>query len=66
MAMSVFLTVLCTDSGSTASLLQSVRAKGIPIYILPLIVFIEVLSFLSRPISHSVRLLPICWLVTSR
>jgi len=30
--------------------------KGIPIYILPLVVFIEVLSFLSRPISHSVRL----------
>jgi len=30
--------------------------QGIPIYILPLIVFIEVLSFLSRPISHSVRL----------
>jgi F-type H+-transporting ATPase subunit a len=29
---------------------------GVPIYILPLIVFIEVLSFLSRPISHSVRL----------
>jgi F-type H+-transporting ATPase subunit a len=30
--------------------------SGIPIYILPLIVFIEVLSFLSRPISHAVRL----------
>ena len=30
--------------------------SGIPIAILPLIVFIEVLSFLSRPISHSVRL----------
>lgn len=30
--------------------------KGIPIYILPLVTFIEVLSFLSRPISHSVRL----------
>jgi F-type H+-transporting ATPase subunit a len=30
--------------------------SGIPIVILPLIVFIEVLSFLSRPISHSVRL----------
>jgi F-type H+-transporting ATPase subunit a len=30
--------------------------SGIPIYILPLIVFIEVLSFLSRPISHSIRL----------
>jgi F-type H+-transporting ATPase subunit a len=30
--------------------------RGIPIYILPLIVFIEIMSFLSRPISHSVRL----------
>ncbi len=30
--------------------------KGVPIYILPLIVAIEILSFMSRPISHSVRL----------
>jgi F-type H+-transporting ATPase subunit a len=30
--------------------------KGVPIYILPMIVAIEILSFLSRPISHSVRL----------
>ncbi len=30
--------------------------SGIPIYILPLVSFIEVLSFLSRPVSHSVRL----------
>jgi F-type H+-transporting ATPase subunit a len=30
--------------------------KGLPGYILPLVVFIEILSFLSRPISHSVRL----------
>ena len=30
--------------------------SGVPGYILPLIVFIEVLSFLSRPISHGVRL----------
>jgi F-type H+-transporting ATPase subunit a len=30
--------------------------KGIPWFVLPLIVFIEVLSFLARPISHSVRL----------
>src|SRR5271155_4625432 len=30
--------------------------RGVPIYILPAIVVIEVLSFLSRPISHSVRL----------
>jgi F-type H+-transporting ATPase subunit a len=30
--------------------------SGIPIYILPLVTFIEVMSFLSRPVSHSVRL----------
>ncbi len=30
--------------------------KGVPIYILPAIVVIEVLSFLTRPVSHSVRL----------
>jgi F-type H+-transporting ATPase subunit a len=30
--------------------------SGVPIYILPLIVLIEIMSFLSRPISHSVRL----------
>ena len=29
---------------------------GVPIYILPLVVSIEVISFLSRPLSHSVRL----------
>jgi F-type H+-transporting ATPase subunit a len=30
--------------------------KGVPNYILPAIVVIEVLSFLTRPLSHSVRL----------
>lgn len=30
--------------------------SGIPVLILPLIVIIEIMSFLSRPISHSVRL----------
>lgn len=30
--------------------------SGVPIYILPLVTFIEVLSFLSRPLSHSLRL----------
>src|ERR1700720_3503163 len=29
---------------------------GVPIYILPLVVVIEIISFLSRPVSHSVRL----------
>ena len=30
--------------------------SGIPIYLMPLIILIEVLSFLSRPLSHSLRL----------
>jgi F-type H+-transporting ATPase subunit a len=30
--------------------------SGIPIYILPLVVAIEIISFLTRPMSHSVRL----------
>jgi F-type H+-transporting ATPase subunit a len=29
---------------------------GVPIYILPLVVAIEIVSFLTRPLSHSVRL----------
>jgi len=30
--------------------------SGIPVLILPMIVFIEILSYLSRPVSHSIRL----------
>ena len=30
--------------------------SGVPIYILPLVVTIEIISFFSRPLSHSVRL----------
>ncbi len=30
--------------------------SGVPIYVLPLVTMIEVISFLSRPISHAVRL----------
>ena len=30
--------------------------SGVPVYILPLVMFIEVLSFFLRPVSHSVRL----------
>jgi len=30
--------------------------SGVPIYILPFVVLIEVISFISRPVSHSVRL----------
>ena len=30
--------------------------SGIPIFILPLVTLIEIISFLSRPLSHSMRL----------
>jgi len=30
--------------------------SGIPIFVLPIVVFIEIFSFLLRPVSHSVRL----------
>jgi len=29
---------------------------GVPVYVLPLVVFIEVFSFILRPVSHSIRL----------
>jgi F-type H+-transporting ATPase subunit a len=57
LAMTVFLTVVVY--GFYKNGLKFFRLfvpSGIPIYILPLIVVIEVLSFVSRPISHSVRL----------
>jgi F-type H+-transporting ATPase subunit a len=57
LALSVFLTVLVYGFYRNGLHFFGLFVpSGIPIYILPLIVFIEVLSFLSRPISHSVRL----------
>jgi len=57
LALSVFATVLIYGFWKNGlHFFNLFVPKGIPIYILPLIVFIEVLSFLSRPISHSVRL----------
>jgi F-type H+-transporting ATPase subunit a len=57
LALLVFLTVLVYGFWSHGlGFFKLFVPSGIPIYILPLIVFIEVLSFLSRPISHSVRL----------
>ena len=57
LALSVFLTVLGYGFWKHGlHFFNLFVPKGIPIYILPLVVFIEVLSFLSRPISHSVRL----------
>ena len=57
LALLVFITVLVYGFYKNGlSFFRLFVPHGIPIYILPLIVFIEVLSFLSRPISHSVRL----------
>jgi F-type H+-transporting ATPase subunit a len=57
LAMLVFLTVLVYGFYKNGlGFFRLFVPSGIPVYILPLIVFIEVLSFLSRPISHSVRL----------
>jgi F-type H+-transporting ATPase subunit a len=57
LAMLVFLTVLVYGFWKHGlHFFKLFVPSGIPIYILPLVTFIEVLSFLSRPISHSVRL----------
>ncbi len=57
LALMVFVTVLVYGFWSHGlHFFKLFVPSGIPVYILPLIVFIEVLSFLSRPISHSVRL----------
>src|SRR3954469_12629946 len=57
LALLVFLTVVFYGFWNNGlHFFQPFVPSGIPIYILPLVVFIEVLSFLSRPVSHSVRL----------
>jgi F-type H+-transporting ATPase subunit a len=57
LALIVFLTVIGYGIYKNGfKFLKLFVPHGIPIYILPLIVMIEVLSFISRPISHSVRL----------
>jgi F-type H+-transporting ATPase subunit a len=57
LAMVVFLTVVIYGfSKNGLKFLKLFVPSGIPIAILPLVVFIEVFSFFLRPISHSVRL----------
>jgi F-type H+-transporting ATPase subunit a len=57
LALLVFFTVLAYGFWKHGlRFLRLFVPSGIPIYILPLVTFIEVLSFLSRPVSHSVRL----------
>jgi len=53
----VFLTVLVVGFAKNGlHFFKLFVPEGVPILILPLVVAIEVISFLSRPISHSVRL----------
>ena len=56
-ALSVFLTVIVYGLYKNGlKFFKLFVPSGIPFYILPLVVAIEIISFLSRPISHSVRL----------
>jgi len=57
LAAMVFLTVLVVGFAKNGlRFLKLFVPSGVPIYVLPLVTLIEVISFLSRPISHSVRL----------
>jgi F-type H+-transporting ATPase subunit a len=57
LAMLVFLTVIVYGFWKHGfRFLRVFVPSGVPVYLLPLISTIEVLSFLSRPLSHSVRL----------
>jgi F-type H+-transporting ATPase subunit a len=53
----VFLTVLVVGFARNGlHFLKLFVPSGVPIFVLPLVTLIEIISFLSRPISHSVRL----------
>ncbi|HWW48786.1 MAG TPA: F0F1 ATP synthase subunit A [Xanthobacteraceae bacterium] len=57
LALLVFFTVIIYGFYNNGiGFLKLFVPKGIPLVVLPLVVAIEVISFLSRPISHSVRL----------
>ena len=56
-ALLVFFTVLIYGFYKNGlKFLRIFVPSGIPVYLLPLVVMIEIISFLSRPLSHSVRL----------
>jgi len=57
LALMVFFTVVVSGVGEHGvHVFKLFVPPGVPIYILPLVVAIEIISFLSRPVSHSVRL----------
>ncbi len=57
LALLVFLTVIVVGIRENGwHFFKLFVPSGVPIYILPLVVAIEIISFISRPLSHSVRL----------
>jgi len=57
LAVLVFLTVLTVGFAKNGlGFLKLFVPPGVPIFVLPLVTLIEIISFLSRPVSHSVRL----------
>jgi F-type H+-transporting ATPase subunit a len=57
LALVVFLTVVIYGFWKNGlHFLKMFVPSGLPIYILPLVVMLEVFTFLVRPVSHSVRL----------
>ncbi len=57
LAAMVFITVLLLGFAKNGfHFLKLFVPQGVPILILPLVVLIEIISFFSRPVSHSVRL----------
>ena len=57
LAMIVFITVIVIGFAKNGlGFLKLFVPSGVPIVVLPLVVIIEVISFFSRPVSHSMRL----------
>ncbi len=57
MALMVFATVIIVGFAKNGlGFLRLFAPSGVPIYILPFVTLIEIISFFSRPLSHSVRL----------
>lgn len=57
LAMSVMTTVLIVGFWKNGfKFLKLFVPSGVPIYILPLVILLEVISFVSRPFSHGIRL----------
>jgi F-type H+-transporting ATPase subunit a len=56
LALLVFFTVLIYGLYKNGLKFFKIFVPSVPIYILPLVMFIEILTFFLRPVSHSVRL----------